>query len=89
MATFLVIWFALIATVTVINLLGFPIRMADFGTEYFQGAIPQATLGCALALTGNMPPTSQGESLSVFLHKQATQKKCVDWGNMRKRLLNF
>ena len=66
MATFLVIRFALTATVAVINLLGLAICTADFGTEYFQGTISQAALGCALTLTGNMPPTSGVRDVSIL-----------------------
>lgn len=75
MATFLVIRFALTATVAIINLLGLAICTADFGTEYFQGTISQAALGCTLTLTGNMPPTSGVIDVSIF-HKTKWRKTC-------------
>lgn len=56
MATFLVVRFALTATVAVINLLRLAVCTADFGTVYFQGTISQATLSRALTFTGHVPP---------------------------------
>lgn len=69
MATFLIIRFVLTATVAVIDLLGLAICTADFGAIYFQGTISQATLGCALTLTGHMPPASRAAGqilVSIF-----------------------
>lgn len=83
MATFLIIRFALTATVSVINFLGLAICTADFGTVYFQGTISQAALGCALTLTSHMPPASRvtGQILvSIFLNDQVQKDWLVDIG---------
>lgn len=55
-AFFLVAWFGLTATKTVINLLRLPINPAVLGTVDVQCAVTQTTLGAAFAPAGNMPP---------------------------------
>lgn len=60
MATFLVIGFALITTVAIVSLLDLAISTVDFGTVYFERAISQAALCCALTLTSHVPPASNG-----------------------------
>ncbi len=79
MATFLIIRFALTATVAVIHLLGLAICTADFGTVYFQGTISQAALGCALTFPSHMPPASNmtGQIL-VSISKWPSEER-LDW----------
>lgn len=69
MATFLVLRFALTATVAVVDLLVFTICAADFGAVYFQGAISQAALSCALTLTSHVPPASRENPRQCFYMK--------------------
>lgn len=84
MATFLVVRFALATAVAVINFLGFSICMADFGTEYFQSTISQATLGCTLTLTGNMPPALQVGWLNLGQYKRQDQSVDKSDGRVRQ-----
>lgn len=59
-AAFLVVGFVLPAAVAVVHLLGLSVGAADLGAVYFQGPVPQAALGRALALAGHVPPACVG-----------------------------